>query len=123
MVVGDIACDHRSDQAYFGRAPGKVYVGLFRARNKKPQILEFGVSGRYQNAICQAPGALAVESLEYELQEAEGFQRATVCKGLVLSDDACDPIHLFWNHASQLLNWWRNQFRPSNPQLRPNDFI
>jgi hypothetical protein len=35
MVVGDIACDGRSDQVYFGHAGDKIYVGLFRSRDKR----------------------------------------------------------------------------------------
>ncbi len=108
MVAGDIACDRRFDQAYLGHESGKVYVGLFRARNRKFSILEFGVSGRYQDAVCREPVELAIESLDYELDQAPGFRRSGVCRGLVLSDDACDPIHLFWNQATRQLNWWRN---------------
>jgi len=76
---------------------------LFRARNKKPQILEFRVNGGYQDAICQEPAELSLESLDYDLDyEVKGFRKSGICKGLVLSDDACDPIHFFRNE------WWRN---------------
>jgi len=109
LVVGDIACDGRSDQVYFGHAGDKIYVGLFRSRDKKPQVLEFRVGSGYQDAICKEPAELAIESLDYDLDyEVKGFQRSNVCKGLVLNDDACDPIHFFWNHSTRQLNWWRN---------------
>jgi hypothetical protein len=107
-VRGDIACDGRTDQAYVGHANGKIYVGLYRARTGKVQVLEFGVDTGHQDAICQDPAKLAIEALDYDLgPEAPGFEKSKVCRGLILSDDVCDPLHFFWNHTTHLLNWWR----------------
>ena len=109
LITGDIACDGRTDQAYVGHAKGKIYVGLYRAQTAKVQILEFRVGGGYQDAICREPGKLAAEALDYDMDsDVEGYQKSKVCKGLILSDDACDALHFFWNHTTHLLNWWRN---------------
>jgi hypothetical protein len=107
----DFDCDGSLDQAFLGRLAGKVYVGLVRAATKQPDILEFGVDPSAQAAICQEPAKLKIESLDYDPTEAggkiDGFQRSRRCKGLVLSDGQCDSVHLFWNHQTKRLAWWR----------------
>ena len=108
VVVGDIACDRRADRAYLGRASGKIYVGLVRASTGQPEILEFGIDPSRQDGICALPAKLALESLDYDLNEVKGFERSRICKGLVLTGGDCDPVHLFWNHVTKRLKWWRN---------------
>jgi hypothetical protein len=107
----DFDCDGSLDEAFLGRAAGKVYVGLVRAAVKQPEILEFGVDPSAQAAICQEPAKLEIESLDYDPTEAvgkiDGFRRSRRCKGLVLSGGECDPIHIFWNHRINHLAWWR----------------
>jgi hypothetical protein len=106
VVTADIACDHGLDQAYLGRSAHQVYVGFVRAANKKARFCN-SAWGDHQDAICEEPAMLSVESMDYDL-DARGFKRSRTCKGLVLSGGDCDPIHLFWNHATQNLDWWRN---------------
>ena len=107
----DFDCDGRPDQAFLGRHAGRVYVGVIRAAAQKPEILDFAVNGVVQEAICAEPAKLAVESLDYDPTEAVGsvygFQRSRTCRGLELSGGECDPIHVFWNHVSKSLDWWR----------------
>ena len=109
LIRGDIACDGRSDQAYVGHAKSKIYVGLYRARTGKAQILEFHVDGIHQDAICRETAKLTVEALDYDPDlDLRGYEKSKICKGLILSDGACDPLHFFWNHATSMMNWWRN---------------
>jgi len=111
----DFDCDGRPDQAFLGRNAGRVYVGVVRAAAQKPEILDFAVDASIQEAICGEPAELVVESLDYDPMEAVGsidrFQRSRRCRcrcrGLELSGGECDSIHLFWNHASNRLDWWR----------------
>ena len=63
IVTEDIDCDGRSDQAYLGYEPGNIYVGLVRAADPKPQILEFRIGAGYQDAICTEPAKLGPELL------------------------------------------------------------
>jgi hypothetical protein len=108
----DFDFDHVVDEAFLGHSPGKVFVGVVRAASNDPQILEFGV-GNAQDAICNEPAKLALESLDYDPTEAvgeiDGFVRSQQSKGLVLTDgnDDCDPIHIYWDHKTQHLSWWR----------------
>lgn len=108
IVDGDIACDGLSDQAFLGHRNDRVCVGLVRAADQKPQLLEFGTGADRQDAICEGPGKLGSEALDYDLDRVKGFRRSHVCKGLILSGGDCDPIHIFWNPATRSLNWWRN---------------
>jgi hypothetical protein len=111
VVTEDIDCDGRIDHAYLGHEPGKIYVGLVRAADPKPQILEFRVSAGYQDAICTEPATLGPELLLDDLDAAKRVRKvqpSRICMGLVLSDDACDSIHFSWNHATKQLNWSRN---------------
>lgn len=107
----DVDCDGRPDQAFLGRSGGRVYVGVVRAAAQKPEILDFAVDAGIQKAICAEPAKLVVESLDYDPTDAvgpiDGFHRSRRCRGLELSGGECDPIHLFWNHASKNLDWWR----------------
>jgi hypothetical protein len=109
MIVGDITCDGRPDTVFFGHSEGRISVGLFRASTGKAQVLQFRVGAAFQDAICREPAHLGLESLNYEMDSpVEGFQKSDRCKGLILDDDACDPLHFFWNHTTRELNWWRN---------------
>jgi len=70
-----------------------------------------GGSGQ-QAAICSEPAKLEIESLDYEPAEdaggkLEGFDRSRTVKGMRLSGGECDDVHLFWNHITKHLNWWR----------------
>ena len=107
----DFDCDGRPDQAFLGRNAGRVYVGLIRAAAQRPEILDFAVGASIQEEICGEPAELVIESLDYDPEEAvggiDGFRRSRRCKGLQLRGGECDSIHLFWNHESRSLDWWR----------------
>jgi hypothetical protein len=110
-LSADFDCDGSLDEALLGRTAGKVFVGIVRAAGKQPQILEFGVNPNAQDAICQEPSTLTIESLDYdpteEVGKVDGFQRSRRCKGLLLSGGECDPIHLYWNYRTKHIGWWR----------------
>ncbi len=110
-LTGDINCDGRPDQALLGRREGKVYVGLVVSGRARPEILGFGIGGGVQDTICAEPAILRIESLDYDPAKAvgriDGFRRSKRCKGLKLSGGQCDSIHIFWNHKTKELDWWR----------------
>lgn len=76
------------------------------------QTLTFGVDPARQDAVCTvpvtlttaasdcAPGALGAQALP-------GCVVKPAARGLTLSDGQCDAIHLYWNHDTRRLAWWR----------------
>jgi hypothetical protein len=110
-LTADFDCDGSPDEAFLGRSAGRIYVGVIRAATKQPEILEFGVDASAQDAICQEPAKLEIESLNYdpsgEIGKIDGFRRSRRCKGILLSGGECDPIHLFWDYKTKHLAWWR----------------
>jgi hypothetical protein len=111
VLRGDFDGDGRVDQALLGRGPKRVFVGVVYSSGGKPDILEFAISSGQQAAICSEPAKLEVESLDYDPSDTvgklEGFERSRTAKGLRLSGGECDDVHLFWNHITKHLGWWR----------------
>jgi hypothetical protein len=109
----DFDFDGSLDAASLGHAEGKVFVGVYRASAKQPQILEFGVNPSVQDAICEEPAQLEIESLgddpNENIGEIDGFNTSQQSKGLELSGGDCDPIHIYWNHRTKHIWWWRNR--------------
>lgn len=111
VLTLDCDCDGLNDSAYLGRFKGHIFVGFASGADSSVDLLEFSVSPGLQQAICAEPAKLEVESLDYDptntIGKIEGFVRSKTCKGLRLSGGDCDAIHIFWNHKTKSLNWWR----------------
>lgn len=112
VLVADIDCDGKADSAFVGRSPGRVAVALIRAGSAAPDVISFGTHGAaVEDEVGSSDAKLTLESLDYDPRDAtgdiDGFQRSKVCKGLNLGDGESDSMHLFWNHQSHRLDWWR----------------
>lgn len=76
------------------------------------QTLNFGVDPARQDAVCGLPVTLAASAPDCA-PEALGAQALQGCiakpaaRSLTLSDGQCDAIHLYWNHGTRRLAWWR----------------
>jgi len=76
------------------------------------QTLTFGVDPARQDAVCTLPVTLTPAASDCA-PEALGAQTLPGCvvkptaRGLTLSDGQCDAIHLYWNHDTRGLAWWR----------------
>ena len=108
----DVDCDGRVDSAFVGRSDSAMYVGVVTNTRIPAEVLRFGLHGNaVQDAVCSDKAKLTVESLDYDPTDAvgalAGFQRSRVCRGLNLGEEDCDSIHLYWNHESHHLDWWR----------------
>ena len=111
-LVADFDCDGLADSAFVGRAPERISVGIVRGSAPTPTIISFGVHGsRIQEHAGSADAILTLESIDYDpkedIGELEGFRQSSTCKGLNLGDGDSDAMHLYWNHKTGALDWWR----------------
>ena len=113
VVRADIDCDGLLDTAKLGYIENRVRLSVTFGANRSPQIIEFGLgeSGR-QSSLCGTIAILKVEDMDYDLKEIfgenpEGFKQSNTCKGLNVSAGDCDSMHIFWNHKTKHINWWR----------------
>ena len=110
-VRADFDCDGSDDHAVIGRYKDHVFVGFVFARSRNTDVLEYAVSAGIQQAICQEPATLEVESQDFdppaESGALPGFRRSLSCKGLRLAGGECDSVHIYWNHNDKQITWWR----------------
>lgn len=114
LLTGDVDCDGHEDAIYYSVSPGTVSVEVrFSQRGRAAQSLTFAIGADSQNSLRVAPSEVSLESLDFDPKDEEmgdlpGFQRSKLCKGIVLDDKQSDPIHLYWDHDTHRLAWWRH---------------
>lgn len=112
-VKADVDCDGVDDTAQRDYVEDRVRVTVTLAATKTSQSLEFGLGNSgAQDSLCGTEAALEIEDMDYDLIEAlgenpEGFRQSKTCKGLRLMDGECDSMHIFWNHETKRIDWWR----------------
>lgn len=114
VVKADVDCDGVKDTAQLGYVGTRVRLAVtLGAATQATQFLEFGLGDSMaQDSLCGTDIELEIEEMDYDLIEAfgenpEGFQQSQACKGLRLMDGVCDSMHIFWNHITKSINWWR----------------
>ncbi len=116
VVSADINCDSKNDYAMIGIEGEKLELTLILGEIEKiPRTvtMEFGLGNSMsQSAMCGDNPKLKLESQAHDLIDVlaanpDGYKKSDVCKGLNIYDGMCDSFHLFWNHKTNTLNWWR----------------
>jgi hypothetical protein len=113
VVKADVDCDGVKDTAQLGYIGKRVRLAVTLGATQTTQFLEFGLGDSMaQDSLCGTDAALEVEDMDYDLIEAfgenpEGFQQSKICKGLRLMGGECDSMHIFWNHVTKSIDWWR----------------
>lgn len=72
--------------------------------------LTFSVGTQSEDSFCTTPVSMTPEDLSDVTQEAgelEGYEVSTLLRGLRLSDSECDNFHVYWNHKTDDIAWWR----------------
>jgi hypothetical protein len=77
----------------------------------KKESLKFYVDRGKQDGFCGWPVELIAEPLDYDPDPAvgplQGYVKSDRTVGLRISDGECDDFHIYWNHVSQSIDWWR----------------
>ncbi len=65
-----------------------------------------------QRGICGKTAKLLVEKQSKAPKDAleefpEGYRICQKCFEIAVDDGLCDPIHIYWNHKTKELDWWR----------------
>lgn len=111
----DINDDGRQDYAVVGTESGRVVCLAVVLGPVTPQSpvhrLDFGI-GSCQPCVQQLPVYLTTESMDYDprettLDETSGFHRSRTASGVNISDGLTDSLHIFWNHNTRTIDWWR----------------
>ena len=115
IVYLDINADGFKDVAVLGYADKSAAVGVFfgsSAKSNQTKILEFARGGQEQRGMCSKTAKLLVEKQSNHPKEAteefpEGYRICKRCFEIAVDDGLCDPIHIYWNHKTKALDWWR----------------
>lgn len=111
-VEGDIDCNGKNDVAEISIKNKKVKVIVTLNNSKKTNEMEFGLGDSIsQSSLCGNKASLHADSLD-DLSDMfgenpSGYKTSKTCIGLNLRGGECDSIHIFWNHKTNQLNWWR----------------
>ena len=93
----DINCDGKSDEVFTASDESRFYVaavlGPITAKSRS-SVVAFRLSGDSQDSFCG----------DFESLTPEDHEK---CKGLRLVAGECDSFHLYWDHDSNALDWWR----------------
>lgn len=112
-IEADMNCDGTPDVAKLGYFDKHVRLSVTISPNGSSQFIDFGLGmPGYQDALCGTYPVLTIEDMDYDLIEVfgenpEGFKRSKACKGLNVRAGECDSMHIFWNHETNHINWWR----------------
>lgn len=116
IVLADINCDSIEDAAIIGIEKDNVLLFLWfgpQQNSSKTETLRFGLRDpTSQLALCSNKPRLMMEDQKYDLYEElgenpVGYRTSERCKGLKLYDDLCDSFHIYWNHETGSLSYFR----------------
>lgn len=112
-IEADINCDGTPDIAKLGYFDNHVRLSVTPSPNGPSQFIDFGLGmPGYQDALCGKDPVLSAEAIEHDLTEEigenpQGYKPSKTCKGLNISAGECDSMHIYWNHETNHINWWR----------------
>ena len=115
VIKADIDCDGMQDEISLGYIDKDFIVrAKVSSVSSSSSQLRFGLaqSGR-QDAICVDKAELVTFSAGSEMiaevfgEIPEGYVVSSQCPELIIDGGDCDSIHIFWDHRTNSLSWWR----------------
>lgn len=111
LISADFNGDKITDSAVLGYKHDQVVIAISMGhmKNGKAQLLPFSIGAGIQAAICALPATLGTEPLACTADDSPlpGCKEFAGAQGLFLSGGECDSVHLYWNHRSKRMEWWR----------------
>lgn len=110
LVSADLDGDGKSDTVRLEQAASGLSLSVsISSAGGATRSLRFGVNAARQDAVCRLPVQVGVEPLECapDGQPLPGCKALPGAQELVLDDDTCDVILVYWNHEKRELGWWR----------------
>lgn len=110
VVQGDFSCRGRRELAILGTSQTEIVVAVFlNGLSRKPELLQFSASVRNAESAV-----LTTETLDFSVQEfesevgplPEGLRPSKTCRGLNMSDQETDSVHIYWNRKSRQFDGW-----------------
>ncbi len=111
----DIDCDGAPENVAVNVLEQDFALSVIASSNKKESSLTFGLGqSSRQDAVCGlspkfSSGDAATKEMHLEMfgEKIDGYKYSQSCKELVVGGDDCDPIYVFFNHKTGILNWSR----------------
>jgi len=111
----DIDCDGIAENVTLEISEQNFVVSVVTSSNGKSTSLTFGLDQpSRQDAICGTSPMLSARTAETEEghinmfgEIVDGYNYSPACKELIVSGGDCDPIHVFFDHKRDTLNWLR----------------
>ncbi|MES2676260.1 MAG: hypothetical protein V4660_18625 [Pseudomonadota bacterium] len=116
-ISADINCDGKTDVAKLEYINKEVKITLTEGDSGKSSYLIFGLEHKEgQESFCGKNIELSkFETIPNNSPEfiqglgavPEGHESKKGCFEISLSDGMCDSIHVYWNHKTNKLSYWR----------------
>ena len=109
----DIDCDGHEDVAQLEYFSNRAVLSVSLSRVEERQSLQIPmVNDPEWLEACGGSPLLTSEATDYDVSRKfgsnpPGFIVSQSCKGLTVLGDECNPVHVFWNHDSSTIDWWR----------------
>lgn len=111
----DIDCDGETEELNVGFIENDFVLKMSPSSVNSSSQLQFGLGqASRQDAICDVEVEfLVTDSIPKQIhinmfgETVEGYNYDSSCKDLVVLGGDCDSITIFYNHKTEVLNWWR----------------
>ncbi len=114
-ILIDIDCDGIPEQTKLKVSERDFAISVETSSNKTKSTLKFGLNQpSQQDSICGlkpelSSGEAATKDMHFEMfgGDIDGYKYSKSCKELVINGGECDPIYVFFNHKTGVINWLR----------------
>lgn len=116
LLIGDVNCDGQDDYVIEALTEHRIHIAIVLgplSQSSRVEVLTFGVGNeRYQDSLSEKDPTIQLAPLDYDPKEMigsslEGYQPSKSCKDVTIGGELSDEIHVYWNHKTNNIGWWR----------------